>query len=125
MPIRSTFDSQLQILFTRAEGVVSLDEIQSHLDEKAARQILAARELLDASGASTNLTADQVRQIAASLRETMGESRFGPTAVVAQNDVFLGMANMLATLCGLHGGPEYAVFRSIDAGLDWLVRRRR
>ena len=34
MPIRFTYDDQLKILFTTAEGLVSFAELKRHLDEE-------------------------------------------------------------------------------------------
>jgi hypothetical protein len=121
MPIRFTYDQQLKILFTTVEGRVSFVEIQRHLDEEAAAKALGYREIVDASAASTNLTSEEARKLARRLETMMRNGPLGPTAIVTTNDVSFGMARMLAILCELWSGPQVAVFRSLDEGLDWLV----
>jgi hypothetical protein len=122
MPIRFTLDRQLKILFTTAESLVSFEDIQQHLDQERAERALGYREIVDASAASTNLTAAQIRQIVVRLQTEARAHDLGPTAIVTTNDVLFGMAMMLAVLCELQGGPKVAVFHTFDEGLDWLVR---
>lgn len=122
MAIKFTFNPQLKILFTTAEGLVSFDDIMKHLDQEAAEKLLEYREIVDAYTASTNLRGDDVREIVTRLKTMARSSRFGPTAVVTNNDVFFGMAMMIQILSELEGGPQVAAFRHFDAGLDWPVR---
>ena len=121
MPIRFTYHYQHGILVTTAKGLVSFAEIQRHLDEETAAKALGYREIVDASTASTNLTSEEVKQLARRLETMMRSGTLGPTAIVTTNDVAFGMARMLAILCELWSGPQVAVFRSLDEGLDWLV----
>ena len=121
MPIRFNYDDQLKILFTTAQGLVSFAEVQRHLDEEAAAKALGYREIIDASAASTDLTSEEARELARRLETIMHSGPLGPTAIVTTNDVSFGMARMLAILCELWDGPQIAVFRSFDEGLDWLV----
>ena len=58
----------------------------------------------------------------ATLKTLARDAPFGPTSVVTTNDMFFGMAMMLAILSDLHDGPKVAVFRTFDEGLDWLIR---
>ncbi len=122
MAIKFTFNPQLKILFTTAEGLVSFDDIMKHLDQEAAEKLLEYREIVDAYTASINLRGDDVREIVTRLKTMARSSRFGPTAVVTNNDVFFGMVMMIQILSELEGGPQVAAFRDFDAGLDWLVR---
>jgi hypothetical protein len=122
MPIRFRYDQQARILFTTAEGLVSLEEIHTHLDQEAARGQLGYREIFDALAATTNLTSGEVHHVVERVHAMMLDAPFGPTAVVATNDMFFGMARMFGILCQLRGGPQVAVFRTFDEGLDWLLR---
>jgi hypothetical protein len=122
MSIRFRYDPELKILFTTAEGLVTFEEIQSHLDEESHAGALAYRELFDAMKARTNLTASEVRLVVGLLKSMMHAYRMGPTAVVTVNDVFYGMASMMAIVSEIEAGPRIAVFRSFDKGLEWLVR---
>ena len=122
MPILIRLDPDLRILFTTAEGVVTLDDIRRHLDEEFRAGLIAYRELFDATKAQTNLTADEARSIAGRLTTMMQTQILGPTAVITVNEVFYGMARMIEILTELHNGPKISVFRSFDEGLGWLLR---
>jgi hypothetical protein len=121
MPIRFTYDQQRKILFTTAEGLVSFEDIEKHLDQETAEKALGYPELVDASAAWTNLPSEEVRQIVLRLQAMRRTVQLGPTAIVTTNDMFFGMARMAAILCELQGGPNVGVFRTFDEGLDWLV----
>ena len=123
MPIRLQYDPGLRILFSTAEGVVSFRDIDIHLTEENRERALAHRELVDASAATTNLTAEEVRAVVERLRGLMQKGPLGPTALVTSNNTLFGMANMLAILSDLQGGPSVGVFRTFDEALDWLLRK--
>src|SRR5215510_12813208 len=116
MPIQSTYDPEQDILLTKADGHVSFEDIQTHLDQEIAARAERHRELFDATGASTDLTSDEVKQLVSRLGQMMKRGPFGPTAVIATNDMFFGMARMLAILSELTGGPKVEVFRSVQEG---------
>ncbi len=120
MPIRFTYNSKLNILFTTAEGVVSFEEIHAHLKGEWSAHLVGTRELVDASAASTNLTSDEVKKIVATLQQMAKQREFGPTAVVTNDNVVFGMASMAAILSELRGGPVIGAFRSLSEGLNWL-----
>lgn len=120
MPIRFTYNSKAKILFTTAEGVVSFEEIQAHLNGEWSAHLVGTRELVDASVASTNLTNAEVKKIVATLQQMARQQKFGPTAVVTHDNVLFGMASMVGILSELQGGPAIRVFRSFSEGLNWL-----
>jgi hypothetical protein len=124
MPIRFNYDADSEIVFTKAEGLVSFEEIQKHLDEEADAGSLSQAEIFDASSATTNLTSDETRSVARRLQALMQTGLLGPTAIVTDNDVFFGMARMLEVFCELYGGPKVSVFRTCEEGLNWLHELR-
>ena len=122
MPIRFILDPKHELLLlTTAEGLVTFEEILKHIDMEAGEILLRHRELFDARTATTNLTADQVRQIVARLHTVMHSGLFGPVAVVTTDDVFFGMARMMGMFSEARNGPQVAAFRTYDEALDWLV----
>jgi hypothetical protein len=84
-------DSDLQILLTTVEGLVTLDDIRRHLDEELRAGGIVYREVFDATAARTNLTADEVRSLVGQLTTMMRTHELGPTAVITVDDVFYGM----------------------------------
>jgi len=93
VPIRFTYDPDLRILFTTAEGLLTFAEIQKHLEEEHTQRALGYRELVDATNATTNVTSNEVRLLVAELQIMMPSTPFGPTSVVTTNDVLFGMAS--------------------------------
>lgn len=120
MPIRFNYNSEEKILFTTAEGVISFEELQAHLNGEWLAQRVASRELVDASTASTNLTSQEAKKIVTTVLQMAREQEFGPTAIVTSDNVLFGMASMVGILSELRGGPAIGVFRSVSEALDWL-----
>ena len=122
MPISFHYDPALKILFTTAHGLVTFSEIQNHVNQEANGYSTGYRELIDASLATTDLTADQGRELVQLIKGMAQKTPFGPTAIVTANDMVFGMASMIAILSELQGGPLIGVFRTFDEGLKWLLR---
>ena len=101
---------------------MSLEEIRHHLECEYYRNALGYPELIDASGACTTVTANEIRKLVDHLQEYQKHGPFGPTVVVATNDVLFGMVRMLGILLSLRGGPDVEVFRDREAAMEWLQR---
>lgn len=118
MPISLIADATLDCTVARAEGVVTFDDLVRHGEEKRARA-LSLDELLDARGATTNITTQQVRTLVHRTAMLHREGRFGVLAVVATSRLTFGMARMYQILCD--GLPtRIGVFRSLDEARTWL-----
>src|ERR1700680_3284299 len=104
MSIRFRYDSELKILFTTADGLVTFEELQSHLDEENRAGALAYRELFAAMKALTTLTVQQVRVVVERLKSMMQAHSMGPTVTV--NDVFYGMVSLMAIVSEIEAGPR-------------------
>ena len=76
-------------------------------------------ELLDARGATTNLTSQQVMMLAHRTEMLLRDGRFGVLAVVATARVTFGMARMYQILCD-RLPTRIGVFRSIHEAHTWL-----
>jgi hypothetical protein len=120
MPIRFIYNSKVKILFTTAEGVITFEDLQAHLNGEWSAKRVGNREFVDASAASTNLTSEEAKRIVATLLQMSRQQEFGPTAIVANDNVLFGMASMVGILSELRDGPAVGVFRSVSEGLDWL-----
>jgi hypothetical protein len=125
MPIQFHYDPDVGILFTRAEGLLTFDEILRHLNEERDAKGIAHPEVFDATQARTDATAEQIRVVVQRMIGMGRQGAFGPTAVITNNDVVFGMASMLAILSELGRGPKVQAFRTFSEGLDWLVRMKR
>jgi hypothetical protein len=121
MAIVATFDVPTQTLQTRASGTISYAEILDHL-HTVRQRIPGARELFDASGAKTNLTAAEVKALAQEAAALFERGKVGPIAVVATDGVLFGMARMYEAFVADLAAP-FHVFREVSPALEWLANR--
>jgi 2-hydroxychromene-2-carboxylate isomerase len=109
-------------VLTRATGRVTYAEIAAHLDEEERARAVHEPELFDATGATTDITATQVRALVHRADAMLRRGGVGPTAIVADDAVFFGMARMYELLAELDG-IAVAVFRDVAAAERWLAER--
>lgn len=121
MTIVASFDVATQTLQSRASGTVSLAEILDHLRTER-QKTPGVRALFDATGATTNLTCDEVRQLAHNTSAMFEPGKLGPTAVVAPDSALFGMARMYEAFTGEMLRP-FQVFREVAPALAWLASR--
>ncbi len=104
-----------------ATGVVTLEEIRSHLDEEFRRSGLAYRELIDATGATLAISAQEAWNVVELLRSYGRTGALGPTAVIVADELSYGMCRMIGIL--LDDVCELRPFRASDraAAEQWLA----
>src|SRR6185503_9656376 len=121
MPIRYSVDRLHGRLLTHADGVVTFQDINAHLDIEQRDHNLDRPELIDARGATTRLTTEQIRRLVQRAANMLRVADLGPTAIVTNDDVIFGMARMYALLAD-SVGVAAEVFRDVDAASRWLNR---
>ena len=119
MPIRLTIDRDRARVRTRAEGVVTFDEIVAHLDRKAELHGTGYAELFDARQARIDITPGQIRALVGRVDATRRGEPLGPTAFVVTNDASFGMARVYEILAE-DRGMAVGVFRTLDEAERWL-----
>ena len=119
MPIHYSFDPDHGRLITRADGIVTFHEINAHLDMEQRKRDLELPELVDARGATTDLTAAQVRRLVDRATKMLRVVALGATAVVTTDPALFGLARMYATLAE-RSGVWTAVFHDVDTASRWL-----
>ena len=119
MPIRYSLDRVHQRLVTHADGVLTFHDINAHLDVEQRKRDLELPELFDARGATTDLTADQVRRLVDRATEMLRVVELGATAIVTTNAALYGMARMYSLLASRVGVPA-EVFGEVSAASRWL-----
>jgi hypothetical protein len=119
MPIHYAMDPLHRRLLTRADGVVTFRDINAHLDVEQQNRDLEVPELVDARGATTDLTVEQVRHLVRRAAEMVSLFDLGPTAIVTTNDVVYGMARMYSVLAEGQGAVA-DVFYDIESATQWL-----
>jgi hypothetical protein len=119
MPIHYSVDPVRRRIVTRADGVVTFKDINAHLDLEQRNRDLAAPEVVDARGATTNLTTEEVRALVRRAADMSRVVDLGPTAIVTTNDVVYGMARMYSMLVEGYGANT-EVFRDLESAERWL-----
>ena len=119
MPIRYSVDRLRGRLLTHADGIVTFHDINAHLDVEQRDHNLDRPELIDARGAKTNLTANQIRQLVQRAANMLRVVDLGPTAIVIDDDMAFGMARMYALLAERDGIVAEA-FRDVESANRWL-----
>jgi hypothetical protein len=119
MPIRLHIDDTRRRLCTRAEGLVTFAEMRDHVRTELSQEAAAYSELIDCTGATTNVTGDEIRQLAKE-RQTVDEQqrRPGAVAIVATDNVFFGMLRMFDMLTDRV--RPIRVFRNVREARQWL-----
>lgn len=80
---------------------------------------LGLPELIDASGASTDVTPDDVARPVQRAARPSQRVPLGPTAIVVQDSMAFGMARMYSILMECVGAPG-GVFRDRASAIRWL-----
>jgi len=119
VPIRYSVDRLHGRLLTHAEGVVTFHDIDAHLDIEQRDRNLDRPELIDARGATTDLTGEQVRRLVKRTTNMMRIVDLGPTEIVTDSDVVFGMARMYSLLAD-GAGIVAEVFRDMASATRWL-----
>lgn len=119
MPIHLRIDDVRRRLYTRAEGLVTYAEMRAHVYTELSPEAATYGELVDCSGATTDVTGDEIRQLARE-RQKVDElqRRPGPVAIVATDNVFFGMLRMFDMLT--QRVRPIRVFREMRDAVQWL-----
>ena len=119
MPISYRIDDARRRLYTRAEGLVTYAEMRAHVHTELSPEAAAYGELIDCTGATTNVSVGEIRQLASERRRVdERQRRPGPVAVVATNDLFFGMLRMYDALTETIRPIQ--VFRDVREAERWL-----
>lgn len=119
MPIRLQIDVTRRRLYTRAEGLVTFAEMRAHVHTDLSPDAAAYSEIIDCTGATTDVTGDEIRKLAKE-RQTVDEQqrRPGAVAIVATDNVFFGMLRMFDMLTDRV--RPIRVFRNVPEAVQWL-----
>jgi hypothetical protein len=118
MPITFVVDHTRQRMVTHADGVVTYADLDEHLYAEGRERALGLPELIDASGASSDITSKQVQRLVQRAAGIARRTRLGPTAIVVQDPMAFGMARMYSILMDLVA--PVGVFRDRASANNWL-----
>ena len=119
MAISFHIDTVNKRIYSKAVGLITFDDLLNHMKAEVGPEVASYAEIFDCSGATTDLTVEQVRRLAEERRK-IGESQSGagPAAVVATNDLFFGMFRVFDMLT--ETVRPLRVFRDVKAAEAWL-----
>jgi hypothetical protein len=120
MPVTYEIDSSRHLVRTLASGLVTYRELERHVAEEEHDDAIGLAEVIDARGATTDLTSDQVRGLVARTDALVRKGHFGALAIVTDSDVVFGMARMYELLCEISLPVQIHVFRDLEPALAWL-----
>jgi hypothetical protein len=107
---------------TSASGVVTIADLIQHVESEQRDGAIGLPEIVDARGASTDVTSSQIRELVNRTNDFSQMRQVGPLAVVTDSDVLYGMTRMYQILCD-DLPMEIGVFRNLDQASEWLDTR--
>ncbi len=123
MPVTFLLDSEHRAIISTATGMLGRAEILEHLKAKSDAGVLGFAELFDARDVTLDLSVSDLQTIADDVREAMGATERGKTAVVTNNNFIYGIAATYKALTSAQN-LEFEVFRQIDDARSWVVGGR-
>ncbi len=123
MPISYRIDNINRRIYTRAEGLVTYEELFRHMNADVGPDAAAYYEIFDCTGATTNLSMEEVRKLALERQRIAQGQEPGPVAVVATTNVFFGMLRMFDVLTSTL--RPIRIFRDINEAEKWLDTIKR
>ena len=121
MPISIDYDKKENVIYSRAEGVINLDDISSYMESVAALDLEPRyRILADYSDAILDeLSCKDIQKVAnkrSAMTDQNNEIKF---AVYGSKDLVFGLGRMYGALVDR---PNYQtmVFRTEEEARDWL-----
>jgi hypothetical protein len=91
MPISYFINEEKKWLYSRATGLVTFDDFVAHMRAEFGRPSASYPEIFDCTGATTDLTAADIRLLVKSREHIANVQEAGPVAIVAPTDLFFGL----------------------------------
>lgn len=122
MSITLQFDEISGYVSTTAHGILAVKEIEAHVQDKAAANVLSKPEIFDARDVTLDLSVQDLRHIAGVVRETMGSQKPGPIAIVTNSAFIECLARAYAAMT-VKQNPSFRVFNTIADAQAWVTRK--
>jgi hypothetical protein len=118
MPIIYTIDHEKRLVLARAEGIITMKDIEDFTDDVVARDALAYRKLFDGSDAAGTYDDNDVMLLAARASAYATLTRRGRLALVPRRNAVPDLAERFINLGKFEG--QAMVFRTRKEALEWL-----
>jgi len=118
MPINYTIDHEARLVRARAEGIITLKDIEDFSDAVVAQDALAYRKLFDASDAAGTYDDNDVMTLAARASAYATLTKRGRLALVPRRNAMPDLAERYINLGRFEG--RAMIFRTPEEALEWL-----
>jgi len=118
MPIIYTIDHKERLVLARAEGIITLRDIEDFSDDIVAQDALAYRKLFDGTNAAGTYDDNDVMILAARASAYATLTRRGRLALVPRRNAVPDLAERYINLGKFEGRAR--VYRTREEALEWL-----
>jgi hypothetical protein len=118
MSLRMDVSPLHRLVVIVAAGKIAAEEVSSSVEALIKANVPGYAKMIDVSHASSDMTGDQVTQVATLLRTSQTSATHGPVAFII-NPERPGFARMFADL--IQGELPIRLFRSIHQARAWLA----
>jgi hypothetical protein len=118
VPLRIDIDHGHRLVHTKAEGLISLDEILDYFDRVAVTDAMPYAKLFDASKARFSISDDDMMVLGARVSAYASMEPRGPVALVVGSDEDYVLGKRFANLGGARRPLQ--VFQRGDDARKWL-----
>lgn len=118
MPLHIDIDHDQCLVHTRAEGLISLDEILDYFDKVAVADAMPYSKLFDASKARFSISDDDMMMLGARVSAYASMEPRGPVALIVGSDEDYILGKRFGNLGGARRPIQ--VFQRVDDARKWL-----
>jgi hypothetical protein len=124
MPVTFKYDERSGIVLTTARGIISFEDLMSHMEAKAHMKLSGAAELFDARDITLDLSLAQMRQLAQETENLLGSQQLDKTAVVTNSAFIYGLARAYAAV-SRQDKSQFEVFSDVQDAQGWILKYTR
>lgn len=118
MPLHWTIDSQIKLFAARADGDITLADLNRMLDAMAGAQAHTYRKLFDGSQGDTQMSPGEFLSLGVRMRSIHATGPMGPLAVVLPANKYYLVARALGVLAAAR--RPMRVFTDPEKARQWL-----
>ena len=121
MPLHWTIDSRLKLFAAKANGHVTLDDVNRMLDAIVGAEAVGYRKLFDGSQGDPRMSPTELLSLGVRMRSIHATGAMGPLAVVLPANKYYLVARALGVLAAAK--RPMRVFTDPDKARQWLETR--
>jgi hypothetical protein len=118
--IQFAVDHNANTIFSTARGMISCEEIVTHIQAKTRAGLIQYAELFDARDIVLDLSVGDLPAIASEMRGATAGETPGKIAVVTNSAFIYGLAGSYAAMTK-DDNPHFEVFNDIEEARSWIL----